>query len=179
MLLAVIRPLHSWYRSRTHSLLIHSDPLRHVWRYGRLARNILRGPNMVNTVNYAHIPKLTQPYTAGCSRTMRRSLQPVRTLLSPRQYFTLSGYQPNVHAYVLGLWVADWTQTLPMEIDTVWFSKTTGPKILFFVNRYGFWISSGLGIIYTVPAFMANKRHATLLIMYLYRLTNYSSPHMI
>lgn len=106
---------------------------------------------------------------------MQRSLQPVRKPL----HFTFSGYKPDVHACVLGLWVADWVQTVPMEIDAVWFSKTTGPKVLFFVNRYGLWIASGLGIIYTVPAFVTDTRQAILTIIYLYWLTGYSGPRIL
>lgn len=45
------------------------------------------------------------------------------------------------------MWMFDFVQTFPMEVDSVWSCKLTGSAALFLVNRYGFLMYQILSII--------------------------------
>lgn len=52
-----------------------------------------------------------------------------------------SHFLPSIVALILSeqaLWIIDFLQTLPMEIEAVWSRTLTGTKILFLLNRYSF-----------------------------------------
>ncbi|EIM83441.1 uncharacterized protein STEHIDRAFT_113570 [Stereum hirsutum FP-91666 SS1] len=55
------------------------------------------------------------------------------------------------------LWIIDFFQTLPMEIDSVWLNKMNGTAIIFLVNRYVFALYLILGLAYGVPGSASDK----------------------
>lgn len=65
-----------------------------------------------------------------------------------------------IDSYILSeaLWALDFIQTLPMEIQAVWFGKLSGPAILFLVNRYSFGISVIVEVLFSGPGSATDKR---------------------
>ncbi|KIK50967.1 hypothetical protein GYMLUDRAFT_410202 [Collybiopsis luxurians FD-317 M1] len=49
------------------------------------------------------------------------------------------------------LWIADYIDTLPAEIHTIWSKKQTGTSFLFIFNRYIFLIQWVPDLVYTLP----------------------------
>ncbi|KAF5389674.1 hypothetical protein D9757_006059 [Collybiopsis confluens] len=49
------------------------------------------------------------------------------------------------------LWISDFMETLPAELQTIWSGKHTGTSFLFIVNRYSFLLSLLTSLIFNLP----------------------------
>ncbi|KAJ3781059.1 hypothetical protein GGU10DRAFT_336673 [Lentinula aff. detonsa] len=56
------------------------------------------------------------------------------------------------------LWIADFIETLPTEINGIWQKKLTGASVLFLINRYSFLLSLMFGIPSSLPENDDNKQ---------------------
>ncbi|KAJ3793303.1 hypothetical protein GGU11DRAFT_800327 [Lentinula aff. detonsa] len=56
------------------------------------------------------------------------------------------------------LWIADFIETLPTEINAIWQKKLTGASVLFLINRYSFLLSLIFGIPSSLPGNDDNKQ---------------------
>ncbi|KAJ3743008.1 hypothetical protein DFH05DRAFT_1498936, partial [Lentinula detonsa] len=56
------------------------------------------------------------------------------------------------------LWIADFIETLPTEINAIWQKKLTGASVLFLINRYSFLLSLIFGIPISLPGNDDNKQ---------------------
>ncbi|KAJ3787902.1 hypothetical protein GGU10DRAFT_414262 [Lentinula aff. detonsa] len=55
------------------------------------------------------------------------------------------------------LWIADFIETLPTEINAIWQKKLTGASVLFLINRYIFLLSLIFEIVTSLPGNQKNK----------------------
>ncbi|KAJ3793915.1 hypothetical protein GGU11DRAFT_798089 [Lentinula aff. detonsa] len=55
------------------------------------------------------------------------------------------------------LWIADFIETLPTEINAIWQKKLTGASVLFLINRYIFLLSLILEIVPSLPGNQKNE----------------------
>ncbi|KAJ3992831.1 hypothetical protein F5050DRAFT_1852734 [Lentinula boryana] len=55
------------------------------------------------------------------------------------------------------LWIADFIETLPTEINAIWRKKLTGASVLFLINRYSFLLSLIFEILLSLPGNDDNK----------------------
>lgn len=76
-----------------------------------------------------------------------------RPHVRPLLFFSRSSVVPssNYLRLLQGLWIADFSQTFPVEVDIVWPGKVTGTKIIYLFNRYAFGISMLLQAISVLP----------------------------
>ncbi|KAJ3979208.1 hypothetical protein F5890DRAFT_1589459 [Lentinula detonsa] len=61
------------------------------------------------------------------------------------------------------LWIADFIETLPTEINAIWRRKLTGASVLFLINRYIFLLSLIFRIVPSLPGNQKNKENRTIL----------------
>ncbi|KAJ3742994.1 hypothetical protein DFH05DRAFT_1498889, partial [Lentinula detonsa] len=66
----------------------------------------------------------------------------------------LSCMQTNTTA----LWIADFIETLPTEINAIWQKKLTGASVLFLINRYIFLFSLFSQILFNLPGNETNEQ---------------------
>ncbi|KAJ3743018.1 hypothetical protein DFH05DRAFT_1498996, partial [Lentinula detonsa] len=59
--------------------------------------------------------------------------------------------------WLTSLWIADFIETLPTEINAIWQKKLTGASVLFLINRYSFLLSLIFGIVTSLPGNQKNK----------------------
>ncbi|KAJ3979884.1 hypothetical protein F5890DRAFT_1420651 [Lentinula detonsa] len=59
---------------------------------------------------------------------------------------------------IIALWIADFIETLPTEINGIWQKKLTGASVLFLINRYSFLLSLMFGIPSSLPENDDNKQ---------------------
>ncbi|KAJ3779931.1 hypothetical protein GGU10DRAFT_397901 [Lentinula aff. detonsa] len=56
------------------------------------------------------------------------------------------------------LWIADFIETLPTEINAIWRKKLTGASVLFLINRYIFLFSLFSQILFNLPGNETNEQ---------------------
>ena len=66
-------------------------------------------------------------------------------------------------AYI-ALWIADYIETLPAEIHTIWLKKQTGTSFLFVLNRYIFLIQLVLQWVANFPGSSTDNQLGALLL---------------
>lgn len=59
----------------------------------------------------------------------------------------------------------DFIQTLPMQIEAVWFSKLTGTAVIYLVNRYTFGIFFVSNLVYVSSGTASDKTYVSFFVV--------------
>lgn len=60
-----------------------------------------------------------------------------------------------------GIWMVDFVQTLPMQIEAVWLRKFTGSAVIYLVNRYMFGLSIILSLVPLTSGSASDKMYVS------------------
>lgn len=127
----------------------------HVRRLRSAAEHICGQSLVCNSLSYSlsrrRLPSFTslmENSLTGKSAAISLYLLVVR-LHEPQQC-------PLTHNCYTALWILDYIQTLPMEVEAIWMNKMSATSILFLLNRYVFIWYLVCQIIFGMPGTMSN-----------------------
>lgn len=114
---------------------------------------------------------LVTPVHGLCSRglTIILRIQGHRVLYCPLCYVCVTiiyTLHSLLKSYALeGIWMIDFVQTLPIQIEAAWSRKSTGSAVIYLVNRYTFGMSIILSLVPLSSGTASDKTYVSFFVV--------------